>query len=482
MIGIGIRIPQMGKAPFSPASLGTVLSWVKGDDATWDGSAELGAGVYATLIDQGTLGGSFAATANAAPIAVAVGARNVPAFRGTRRASTSVGVASWAFLHNATGNATLTARFYLYDTGGSYRIFGTSAGGAAPGMRIRVTGSKAVAVWSNASADSLTLTSVANVAVGWNTVQITKTAAACGLILNGETAVTGNIGTPSSANPSHVPVLGNTSTGTEAANGLISECVIHNTALTADGLSLMRSYMSGQWSATPSFSLLSLTTNLLGDWNMSKGVTLNGSNVSAVADQGGLNSDMVQGTAANQPLFVSSWRNSKGAIIGNDLTDLLTATLTSGAITQPCTVYLAGQWPAVGTTASYMTHSNAFEIIAREISSGGSFKPEGYSGLSAVAPNANTRSSPFIGRWRFNSASSEIRVEEPGVAVNSATGLNFGANNGTSSFSIGGKSGSATNGFLGHISRVIVYTGTPTGAQEDALMAYLRSEYNVVAA
>lgn len=478
MIGIGIRIPQTGKAPFSPASLGTPLAWLKGDDATWDGSAELGAGVYSALTNQGSLGGTFASASNAAPIAVAVGTRNVPAFRGTRRAASSVSVASWPFLHNATGTATLTVRFYLYDTGGSYRVFATSAGGAAPGVRLLVTGSKAVAIWSNASADSLTLTSTANVAAGWNTVTVTKNAADCAMSLNGETALTGSIGTPSASNPSHVPCLGNVTAGASASalNGIIAELVIHGTVLDSSGLSLMRSYMSGQWSATPTFSPISLPTNLIGDWNLSKGVTLNGSNISALADQGGLNNDMVQATSGNQPLLVTDWRNGHEAHLPNDRGDFIQSSLTSGALGTNWTVYCIGEW-APTTTTDWIVNAAAATLVIRETGTRASL----FAGTDATFGTATpTTSTPYIFRARFAGAgASEGRLEQHGVTTQSGTGLSPGANSAGAFFGLGSNSGASA---FHKIARAIVYDGTPTGAQEEALMAYLRSTYNVVAA
>lgn len=465
---------------FSPLQLGTVLSWIKGDDATMDGDSV----VYTSLTDSGTLGGTFNSATNAAPIAVSVGGRNAAAFRGTRRASSSVGLASFIFLHDSTGDATASFRFYLYDTGGDYRIYTTSAGGAAPGVRIRISGSKAVAIWSNASADALTLTSVANVAVGWNTIQITKSNADCGLILNGETSVTGTIGTPSSANPSHAPYLGNTSTGTGAANGLIAEMVIHGTVLDATGLAQMRSYMSGRWSATPDYSPIQGSADLIQWLDASKGITI-ATGISAWADQSGYNNDVAQATAGDQPAFTASAINGLPGSIGDGASQYLRmAAFTNGAIAQPFTTYVVGK---VNTwTAS------TFLLGAGD---GGAGRGDwfiqdtganvtGYSGallttnISGAANGAELEDIPFVTRMLFNGASSNVRAQFDGYTESSATG-NAGASAlaGISlhAFSSGTSESHSTN------CEVLTFSGTAGSntSASDVHDVYLRDKYAV---
>lgn len=56
------------------------------------------------------------------------------------------------------------------------------------------------------------------------------------------------------------------------------------------------------------------------------GITLNGSNVSAWADQSGNAFDVTQGTAANQPLYVASGLNGKPVIRIDGSNDTLTGT------------------------------------------------------------------------------------------------------------------------------------------------------------
>lgn len=425
-------IPTMrtltGGPGFSPLSLGTPLLWLQGNDATWDGSAELGAGVYSSLTNRGSLGGTFDATANAAPIAVNAGGRNVPAFRGTRRVSSSVGVASWPFLHNAAGTATLTARFYLYDTGGTYTALATSAGGAAPGLRLIVTGSKAVAIWSNASADALTLTSVANVAAGWNTVTITKNAAVCEMSLNSETAVTGSISTPSNASPSHVPYLGNDSAGTTAINGLAPEIVIHSTVLDAAGLTAMRSYM-GRWSGTPAYSPLQGPADLIQWLVASKGITI-ATGISAWADQSGYNNDVVQAAAGYQPAFTEDAINGLPGSTGDGSDDFLTlAAFTGGTISQPITRYVVGkinEWVNAKYIVSgfagnradvYLNTANTVAPASTAI-----FGGSGVEVLSTSETGDSLEGKSFVIRARYLTNLSHLRAQYDGSAERATSG------------------------------------------------------------
>jgi hypothetical protein len=72
------------------------------------------------------------------------------------------------------------------------------------------------------------------------------------------------------------------------------------------------------------------------------GITLNVGNVSAWADQSGNALDMAQATAANQPLYVASWKNGKPALTFDGTNDVLsraTAFFTAG---QALTIFVVG--------------------------------------------------------------------------------------------------------------------------------------------
>ncbi len=73
------------------------------------------------------------------------------------------------------------------------------------------------------------------------------------------------------------------------------------------------------------------------------GITLNVGNVSAWADQSGNALDHSQGTAANQPLYVASWKNSKPGITFDATNDILTRTTGFFAAGSALTVFGVGQ-------------------------------------------------------------------------------------------------------------------------------------------
>ena len=93
------------------------------------------------------------------------------------------------------------------------------------------------------------------------------------------------------------------------------------------------------------------------------GVTLNGSNVSALADQSASGYNASQGTAANQPLFVASGQNSMPAIKGNDGTDNLAV---AGMVAPTSmTLFLVMAPSSLANTYHLAGAVNGFGIISR---------------------------------------------------------------------------------------------------------------------
>lgn len=206
---------------------------------------------------------------------------------------------------------------------------------------------------------------------------------------------------------------------------------------------------------------------LLAAWHFDDGNTLNGGDLASTTGKFGTSAALAQGTASLQPALITSWRNGHNAIQGNDTSDFLQATLAA-PVNQPCTWYVVGEWASSYVGEGYIANS-ANAVVARERASG---QPGAFSGSNASTGTASTYSTPYVGRWRFNDASSEIRVEYNGAAVNQATGLNPGSNDGTTAVYVGGYPSFAWGG-LHKISMVLLYSGNPSN--DSALLSYLRT-------
>jgi hypothetical protein len=188
---------------------------------------------------------------------------------------------------------------------------------------------------------------------------------------------------------------------------------------------------------------------------------------------------MTQGTPGNQPLLVTNWRNEKSAMLPNDVGDFIGGTLTSGSLGTNWTVYIIGEWAATNTS-NHIVFAQASTLVVREIG-GGSSRPSLFAGTDATFGSAvPTVSTPYIFRARFAGAGASAgRLEMHGITTAEGTGLSPGASSAGSVFNLGSSIGASA---LHHLARVIIYNGTPTGTQEEELMTYLRSTYNVVSA
>ena len=98
------------------------------------------------------------------------------------------------------------------------------------------------------------------------------------------------------------------------------------------GIGIGKQQLVGGVSALP-------TANLLFQYDAELGITLNGSNVSQWDDQSGNGRHMTQGTAANQPEYVSNGFGSFHTIRFDASNDVL-ANTSMGGIASPLTIYM----------------------------------------------------------------------------------------------------------------------------------------------
>ena len=153
-------------------------------------------------------------------------------------------------------------------------------------------------------------------------------------------------------------------------------------------------------------------------YNADVGTTI-ATGVSQWNDQSGNSNTLTQGTAAQQPAFVSSWRNGKAAIQfdgGDD--SLWRATLSSGTIAQPTTMLLV--FESANESVKAMVDSR--DASNRQLLANDSGWIGSYAG--AYIQNARTWASTesCIQTAVFNGASSSNRVLRHGLSTLTGSG------------------------------------------------------------
>jgi hypothetical protein len=208
------------------------------------------------------------------------------------------------------------------------------------------------------------------------------------------------------------------------------------------------------------------------------GITLNGSDVSAWADQSGTgdaNKHLTQGVAANQPLWASSDAsyNSKATITFNGTTDNLVSGTWAAALTQPHTIYCVGQNANAGVYRNFVDGITAgARSIAR--ARAGANRAGFYAGTADV-DGTSTTNVPRVITYVFNGASSAL--------YNVSTGTSETAANPGSQGFTGMRVGSdfnASGQFLdGKIAEIIVYSGAHDVTTRALIRDYLAARYGI---
>jgi hypothetical protein len=453
----------MGVSGFDPASLGPIFSWVKGDDASLDEGV-----IYDSLTDMGSVGGSFVAATDAQPVAVEVGGKTAPVFRGKRRAVSSAANTAWQLLNDTTSSATLSFRFRAYGVGGTNKLFNTfTEAGNQIGFSLRLSGGRLRVVTGNGSATlAAPWSNVTIVADTWHTCQVTKSGSSYSISVDGETPVTAT-GNTVDAPPQYAAILGNWSGGDVPLDGLIPEVVIHSTVLNSAELAQMRDYMASQWSATPAFSLHAFGDVAL-HVNADTGVTL-GTGVSAVRDLSGYNNDLAQATPANQLALVSSWRNGRAAFQGGAGQWLQNNGFNQGPANQPNSIFAAIEHPGSGAA------TRLFDApVSRQIFQTATVLQQ-YAGAFSGTIAAPSAGSAGVMRLKFDdTASDQTHVINGASTVSETTSPGVAGLNG---LYLGGTAGSSS--FLGKFAEFIVFMDAPDATGDAAILAHLQSTYDI---
>jgi hypothetical protein len=393
-----IRTASMGLN--SPLDLGTPLSWLRGDDSTRS------AGLYSSLTDAGSLGGTFNAVASNEPEDTVEFAelKHLPSITGTERFTSSLAANSWNFLHDGS-DYTLVTRFYVKELSGSNQFIMWNSNGTNPGIIFRVTSTSKVLFLVLDSSTYSGLTTTDSVTLGWNTVVVRYKSGTVYVQVNGGTTDSASITTTSGSDPGYVMYLGNYSGAVSPLNGFIAESIIYPSYISDGQLASLSGYLERRWGSVPGVRLY-LDADL--------GITLSGSNVSDWADQA-IGNDVSQGTASAQPAYSASDAdfNSHASIQGAANDGLGITSLLQGTLPQPFTSYSVVTWDA--TTGNRWIYSgNSASTTLLSVGGAGVRMYAGSNSLTtATAPNAGEL---VAIEAVANSTSSSLNVRRDGYA------------------------------------------------------------------
>lgn len=214
------------------------------------------------------------------------------------------------------------------------------------------------------------------------------------------------------------------------------------------------------------------------------GITLNVGNVSAWADQSGNALDLSQGTAANQPLYVASWKNSKPGITFDGVSDVLTRTTGAFAAGTALTVFAVGQSPVdpdVVDIGSNMKAWWAVQSIAGADANfimrfNGAARSVAWTGAAGptISGNFGVGTNPCYLCWSTDGSggAANLTFRANGVAKTTSGALGD-TTNASLAINVGGGAGS---GFLAAtIGEIIVYTSFLSAPQIAAVESYITS-------
>lgn len=217
---------------------------------------------------------------------------------------------------------------------------------------------------------------------------------------------------------------------------------------------------------------------LILDLDADKGITLNGGDVSAWADQSGEGNDISQGTEADQPLFVASWRNGRASLSFDGVAHhMRLAAFASGDVTQPCTRVAVLEWP--------VTLSGAMPVVSsgdtgkrQDLNLSADTAKATATGAVSIAAGATSAAASIV-TGVFDGASASLTVRNAGEAEVSNTGdTGSTPGSGVALAAFGDGAGRTQC----KIAKVLVYTRALSAQEILDLSAYLGAYYNIVVA
>lgn len=216
-----------------------------------------------------------------------------------------------------------------------------------------------------------------------------------------------------------------------------------------------------------SFSPLNLTNLKL--WVKSDvGITLNGSNVSAWADQSGNGNNLTQAVAVSQPAYVANQINGYGSVQFDGINDSLKS--NSFTLNQPETIFIIYKNP------SFLSGGYIFDGFGAD--TGGYFQYASSPNLYMYAggsfyPITGLIGSYFLATVIFNGASSKHQKNNVAEETGNASTRNMGG------LLLGAYAGGAGYNGNPHIAEVIVMSGVATTDERNNIKTYVTNRYGI---
>lgn len=204
-------------------------------------------------------------------------------------------------------------------------------------------------------------------------------------------------------------------------------------------------------------------------------VTVTGSGVSLWGDSTGQGNDVAQGSDANRPALISSWRNGRPAIQGALGKNLRLDAFTSGALSQGNTVFAVTGWHT--GSAAYL-FDGAVDVAERHAVQTTATQARMYSGLNFNSgSNPASDSSPTVCAFTYDGAASRMDFWPQGEAVFSTTG-----DAGAQSFdgiTIGDARALGGTNWIQPYAEFLIYDSVLSAGDRDAVATYLQSKYDI---